>query len=99
MLDYRGILMQSKGKPAQTVSERTYVSKLAEQPCVVCGAEGVEIHEFEQGAWHAAVPLCPPCHRGPQGWHGSRQRWTLRKMDMVKAINTAVARAWEAANA
>ena len=57
--------MQSKWKPAQTVSERAYVSKLAEQPCVVCGAEGVEIHEFEQGAWHAAVPLCPPCHRGP----------------------------------
>lgn len=87
--------MRSKNKPAQTALERRYVAKLAEQSCVVCGADGVEIHEFEQGAWYAAVPLCPPCHRGPQGWHGTRLRWTLAKMDMLKAINTAVGRSFK----
>ena len=90
--------MRSKNKPAQTANEREWVSALAQQGCVICGASPVEIHEFDQGLWFTAVPLCPPCHRGPHGWHGTRQRWTLRKMDMVKSINTAVARAWEAAN-
>lgn len=33
---------------------------------------------------HAAVH---PCHRGPQGWHGTRERWTLRRMDPMKAID------------
>lgn len=87
--------MHSKNKRAQTAAERRYVSKLAEQPCVVCGAHGVEIHEFEQGAWFASVPLCPQCHRGDHGWHGTRQRWAQHKMDMVRAINKAVEAAFE----
>lgn len=87
--------MHSKNKPRQTAAERAYCARLAEQPCVVCGAHGVELHEFEQGAWFAAVPLCPDCHRGQHGWHGDRQRWTLRRMDKVKAINTAVSRAFK----
>lgn len=86
--------MQSKNKKPPTASERKWIERLAEQTCVVCDFEPVEIHEFEQGAWFASVPLCVPCHRGPDGWHGTRQRWTLRKMDMVKAINKAVGKAW-----
>lgn len=87
--------MQSKNKKPPTASERSYIERLAEQSCVVCDFGPVEIHEFEQGAWFASVPLCVPCHRGPDGWHGTRQRWTLRKMDMLKAINKAVGKAWE----
>ena len=30
--------MHSKGKPAMSASQRKYVNKLAELPCVVCGA-------------------------------------------------------------
>lgn len=86
-----GGAMQSRGKARQTAAERDWVQRLADLPCVVCGAHGVEIHEFEQGQWHTAVPLCPACHRGSQGWHGDRTRWTLRRMDMLKAINAAVA--------
>ncbi|MFA5386782.1 MAG: hypothetical protein WC322_00085 [Candidatus Paceibacterota bacterium] len=88
--------MRSKNKPAQTALEKRWVSLLAQQPCVVCGAYGVEIHEFEQGAWFSSTPLCPACHRGPDGWHGTRQRWTLRRVDMVRAINLAVQRNFEA---
>ena len=86
--------MHSKNKKAQTAAERRHVARLAELPCVVCGAHGVEIHEFEQGAWFASVPVCPACHRGPAGWHGTRQRWTLRKMDPIKAINLAIGQAY-----
>lgn len=86
--------MRSKGKPAQTTLERDYVSKIAEQACVVCDATPVEIHEFEQGNWFTSVPVCVECHRGTDGWHGSRLRWKLRRIDMLEAINRTVGRAW-----
>lgn len=85
--------MKSKNKAAMTAKERAHVDKIAQQSCVVCDDSGVEIHEFEQGQWFTAVPVCPACHRGPQGWHGTRQRWTMRKMDMLKAINETLRRA------
>jgi hypothetical protein len=85
--------MKSKNKPSQTAAEKRHVEKLASLPCACCENTGpVEIHEFEQGAWFASVPLCTPCHRGPEGWHGTRLRWTLRRMDMVKAINNTIRR-------
>ena len=84
--------MQSKSKKKQSPLEKYWVELLAEQPCVVCGDWPVEIHEFAQGQWFTAAPLCPACHRGHDGWHGTRQRWTLRKMDMLKAINLTVRR-------
>ena len=85
--------MKSKNKAAMTAKERAHVDKIAQQSCVVCDDSGVEIHEFEQGQWFTAVPVCPACHRGPQGWHGTRQRWTMRKVDMLKAINETLRRA------
>jgi hypothetical protein len=80
--------MMSKNKAAPSAAERRHIERLAAMPCVICGSEeGSEVHEFEQGAWFAAVPCCPACHRGPEGWHGTRQRWTLRRMDPIKAID------------
>jgi hypothetical protein len=80
--------MQSKNKPAQTAAERRHVARVADLSCVVCDAPGPsEVHEPEQGLWFASMPLCAACHRGPDGWHGTRRRWTFRKMDELKAIN------------
>ena len=80
--------MRSKNKPAQTKAEAAHTARLAEMPCVVCDTPGPsEVHEPEQGLWFASMPLCPACHRGPEGWHGTRLRWTLRKMDELKAID------------
>ena len=83
--------MKSKNKPKQTAAEAEYAAAIAEQPCVVCGAPGPsEVHEPEQGLWFASMPLCFACHRGPEGWHGTRLRWTLRKMSELRAINETV---------
>jgi hypothetical protein len=79
--------MRSKNKPAMTAAERRHVDRMAQLPCVIDDLGPVEIHEFEQGQWWTAVPLCAACHRGPEGWHGTRLRWKLRKMDELKAIN------------
>ena len=83
--------MHSKNKPAMTVSERSHVSKVAALACVVCDSrEGSEVHEPEQGLWFSAIALCIACHRGSDGWHGTRLRWKLRKMDELKAIDATV---------
>lgn len=80
--------MHSKNKPAQTAAERRHVAKVAALPCSVCGDTGpVEVHEPEQGLWFASIPLCIPCHRGPDGWHGTRLRWKLRKVTELQAID------------
>ena len=85
--------MRSKNKRAQTAAESRYVSKLAALDCVVCDAPGPsEVHEFRQGEWFTSVPLCSECHRGKDGWHGTRDRWTNRKVDMLDSINRAVGR-------
>ncbi len=86
--------MNSKNKPKQTAAERQHAARVAALPCVVCeSTEGSEVHEPEQGAWWIALPLCPACHRGHEGWrHGTRLRWKLRKMDELKAINLTVGR-------
>jgi hypothetical protein len=84
--------MQSRNKRRMTVAEANHVERVAALPCVVCDAGGVEVHEPEQGLWWASMPLCPACHRGPEGWHGTRLRWTLRKMTELKAINETIRR-------
>ena len=84
--------MQSKNKKAPNKAEKAHIERLARESCVVCETyDSIEIHEPEQGLWFASMPLCTACHRGPEGWHGTRLRWKLRKMDELKAIN----RTWE----
>ena len=83
--------MHSKNKPKQTASEREHVGKVAALPCIVCESrEGSEVHEPEQGLWFASMPLCAACHRGPDGWHGTRLRWRLRKVGELDAINSTI---------
>ena len=86
--------MRAKYKPTMTKAEREHVAQLASQPCAVCDAPGPsEVHEPHQGLWMVAIPLCPECHRGGEGWHGTRLRWTLRKVfDELQALNRALAR-------
>ncbi len=80
--------MRSKNKPAQTKVEAAHAERVSQLPCIVCQAPAPsEVHEPEQGLWLIAIPLCYACHRGPQGWHGTRLRWSLKKMTELKAIN------------
>lgn len=80
--------MNSKNKKPMNAAERAHVARVAALPCVVCDEPGPsEVHEPEQGLWFISLPLCPACHRGPQGWHGTRQRWTLRRISELQAID------------
>lgn len=83
--------MHSKNKPKPTRAESEHIARVAEMDCIVCGAPGPsEVHEPEQGLWFASMPLCTACHRGPEGWHGTRLRWTLRKVSELGAINETI---------
>jgi len=83
--------MQSKNKPKPTVAEAVHIARIAALDCIVCGAPGPsEVHEPEQGLWFASMPLCTACHRGPEGWHGTRLRWKLRKVSELSAINSTI---------
>lgn len=85
--------MFSKNKAKQNANEKLHAANIAAMDCVVCGNHGPsEVHEPEQGFWFVAVPLCFECHRGKDGWHGTRLRWNLRKISELKAINETVRR-------
>jgi hypothetical protein len=80
--------MRSKNKPKPLAAESRHIARVAELSCIVCEAPGPsEVHEPEQGLWFASIPLCPACHRGADGWHGTRQRWKMRKFSELLAIN------------
>jgi hypothetical protein len=86
-----GWILQSRNKPKPTAAEKRHIERLAQLPCVVCGADGVEIHEPEQGLWFVAMPLCPTCHRDPKyGWHGQRLNWKAVKYGELDAINATI---------
>lgn len=79
--------MQSKNKKPPTVAEREHIARVAALPCVVCGVEGVEVHEIVQGNWWLACALCPDCHRGSfNGLHGQKRIWSVKKMTELDAL-------------
>ncbi len=68
-------------KPA-TKKEREYMGRVAELPCVACGAEGVQVHHIreDQGTGgrsghYLTIPLCPDCHLGPLSIHATRRQF------------------------
>lgn len=85
--------MQSKNKPSMTMSERAHVERVKESGCACCGAPGqVEAHEIEQGQWFTAVGLCPDCHRGTNGLHGTKAYMRVRKLTELSMLNETLRR-------
>ena len=88
--------MQSRNKPAQSLRERAYVTRIKALPCGVCGTGGgdsapSEAHEIEQGLWFLTIPLCSDCHRGAHnGLHGRRHAWKVRKLTELAVLNATI---------
>jgi len=36
--------------------------------------------------------LCPSCHQGQGGWHGTRALWNVRKLDQLGALAITIRR-------
>ena len=76
-----------------TARERSHMARIKALPCGVCGAEPVEVHEIEQGAWFTSIPLCADCHRGSfNGLHGQRRIWNARKLTELAVLGATIER-------
>lgn len=85
--------MRSPNKRAMTQAEREHVGRVKELPCSVCDAPGPsDAHHIEQAQAYTVVALCPDCHRGSQGWHGTKALWRVRKLDELGALNVTLGR-------
>lgn len=77
-------------------AERLHLARVKELPCSVCGAAGPsEAHHIEQGLQYTCVALCPDCHRGSTGWHGTKALWRIYKMTEMDALNVTIQRLME----
>ena len=85
--------MQSKNNAAMTTAERMHVGRVKESGCASCGSPGaVEAHEIEQGQWFTSVGLCPDCHRGTNGLHGTKAYMRIRKQTELSLLNETLRR-------
>lgn len=82
-----------------TKAERKHMDKVAQLPCCLCGAYGVQVHHIREGQGMGqragnflAIPLCPDCHTGPQGIHGDRTMLRIAKTDELGLLNDTLAR-------
>ena len=78
-------------------AEKAYLDRVAQLPCVLCGAHGVHIHHAREGQGMAqraqhwlAIALCPECHTGSGGIHGNRNRLKLQKCDEMDLLSRTI---------
>ncbi len=79
------------------------MGRVAELPCVLCGAHGVQVHHIREGQGMAqrasnwlVVPLCPSCHTGPLGVHGDKTMMRINKMTELDMLaKTIEALSWK----
>lgn len=76
-----------------TKAEKRHMDRVAQLPCVVCGAHGVHVHHVREGQGMSqrasnwlTVPLCPDCHTGPNGIHGSKTLMRIQKLDEMDLL-------------
>ena len=76
-----------------TKREREHLARVKALPCSLCDAPAPsEAHHVVQHRQYLCVALCPDCHRGTLGWHGTKALWRIRKMSELDALNITIER-------
>lgn len=87
--------MRSKNSKPHTAAESAHLEAVKGVPCVICDAPAPSLaHHVNQGDHYTTVALCWECHQGPQGWHGTKTLWRIRKMDEWGALNETLRRVY-----
>lgn len=80
-----------------SLAEKRHLQRVADwgaaNGCANCSETFAHLHHMltdrtpgrKPTGW-LVMPLCLECHTGTHGIHGTRQRWTLRKMTETKAL-------------
>ena len=76
-----------------TKSEKKWMDNVAQLPCALCEAQPVEVHHIREGQGMAqrasnflTIPLCPSCHRGPNGVHGDKTMMRIKKVSELDLL-------------
>ena len=81
--------MNTRPSPA----ERVHLARVKALPCSVCDAPGPShAHHISQSNAWTCIALCPACHQGQGGWHGTRALWNVRKLDQLGALAITIRR-------
>lgn len=76
-----------------TDRERKHIGRVKELPCSLCDTSGPsEAHHLDQSCQYLCAALCPDCHRGASGWHGTKVLWNIKKMTELDALNVTLRR-------
>jgi hypothetical protein len=69
-----------------TAASKRHMDRVSQLPCCLCNAQPVELHHLREGQGMSqrasdmlVIPVCPSCHRGPQGIHGDKSMLRIYK--------------------
>lgn len=83
-----------------TAAAKRHMGRIKQLPCGVCDQAGPsEAHHIRAGQGMSqraddflTIPLCIPCHRGPQGIHGDKTLWRIFKVDELTVLARTIER-------
>lgn len=72
---------------------KAHMNRVAALPCCLCGAQPVELHHILEGRtpgrrspdW-LVIPVCPGCHRGSEGIHGTKAMLRIIKKNELELL-------------
>lgn len=77
-----------------TAAQRRHMGLVAQLPCCLCGAHGVQVHHITEGKTFGkrdklhfcTLPICESCHTGPKGIHGDKTMLRLVKKSETELL-------------
>lgn len=87
--------MRSKNSKAFTKDEAEHLAAVKSCACVICDEPPPSsAHHVVQGHHFTTIATCWSCHQGPNGFHGDKTLWRIRKMDEWAALNETLRRVY-----
>jgi len=82
------------------ITSRSHIERIKQMDCCLCGASGPsDAHHIREGQGMSqraddmlAIPLCKPCHQGPQGIHGDRTMLRVMKTSELDLLAVTLRR-------
>jgi hypothetical protein len=88
--------MKSKNAKPLTKAERAHIERVKGLPCSLLDTPPPSsAHHIKQGQHFTTVALSWEAHQGPNGWHGNKSLWRIRKMDELDALAVTIGRLME----